>query len=65
MPPSPIYVSRLVRLALLAADGTPLGGLEDVVLVPNGDLQYVSEPIAREKIARLGLAKTTRAEETA
>jgi 5-methyltetrahydropteroyltriglutamate--homocysteine methyltransferase len=32
-----------------------------VALVPNGDLQYVSEPIAREKIARLGQAKTTRA----
>jgi 5-methyltetrahydropteroyltriglutamate--homocysteine methyltransferase len=39
--------------------------VERVALVPNGDLQYVSEPIAREKIARLGLAKTTRAEEAA
>jgi 5-methyltetrahydropteroyltriglutamate--homocysteine methyltransferase len=38
---------------------------ERVALVPNGDLQYVSEPIAREKIARLGQAKTTRAEEAA
>jgi 5-methyltetrahydropteroyltriglutamate--homocysteine methyltransferase len=36
---------------------------ERVALVPNGDLQYVSEPIAREKVARLGQAKTTRAEE--
>ena len=36
MPPSPIYVSRLVRLPLVAADGTPLGGLEDVVIVPAG-----------------------------
>ena len=36
---------------------------ERVALLPNGDLQYVSEPIAREKIARLGQAKTTRAEE--
>jgi 5-methyltetrahydropteroyltriglutamate--homocysteine methyltransferase len=27
-------------------------------LVPNGDLQFVSEPIAREKLARLGAAKT-------
>ena len=34
-------------------------GPERVALVPNGDLQYVSEPIAREKIARLGQAKTT------
>jgi 5-methyltetrahydropteroyltriglutamate--homocysteine methyltransferase len=39
--------------------------IERVALVPNGDLQYVSEPIAREKIARLGQAKTTRAEEAA
>jgi 5-methyltetrahydropteroyltriglutamate--homocysteine methyltransferase len=38
---------------------------ERVALVPNGDLQYVSEAIAREKIARLGRAKTTRAEEAA
>jgi len=34
--------------------GERVGG--DVALVPNGDLQYVSEPIAREKIARLGAA---------
>ena len=39
--------------------------VERLALVPNGDLQYVSEPIAREKIARLGQAKTTRAEEAA
>ena len=39
--------------------------VERIALVPNGDLQYVSEPIAREKIARLGQAKTTRAEEAA
>jgi 5-methyltetrahydropteroyltriglutamate--homocysteine methyltransferase len=32
-------------------------GVERIALVPNGDLQYVSEPIAREKIARLGQAK--------
>jgi len=35
--------------------------VERVALVPNGDLQYVSEPIAREKLARLGQAKTARA----
>jgi 5-methyltetrahydropteroyltriglutamate--homocysteine methyltransferase len=29
----------------------------EIALVPNGDLQYVSEPIAREKVARLGAAK--------
>src|SRR5262245_44901130 len=33
-------------------------GVEEVALVPNGDLQYVSEPVAREKLARLGRAKT-------
>jgi 5-methyltetrahydropteroyltriglutamate--homocysteine methyltransferase len=37
----------------------------DVALVPNGDLQYVSEPLAREKVARLGQAKTTAAREAA
>jgi 5-methyltetrahydropteroyltriglutamate--homocysteine methyltransferase len=31
-------------------------------LSPNGDLQFVSEPIAREKLGRLGRAKTTKAE---
>jgi 5-methyltetrahydropteroyltriglutamate--homocysteine methyltransferase len=33
-------------------------GVLDVALVPNGDLQYVSERVAREKVARLGKAKT-------
>jgi 5-methyltetrahydropteroyltriglutamate--homocysteine methyltransferase len=33
-------------------------GVQDVALVPNGDLQYVSERVAREKVARLGKAKT-------
>jgi len=33
---SPIYLSRLTRLALLDADGSPLGRLDDVVLVPAG-----------------------------
>ena len=32
-------------------------GVARIALVPNGDLQYVSEPIAREKLARLGQAK--------
>jgi 5-methyltetrahydropteroyltriglutamate--homocysteine methyltransferase len=40
-------------------------GIERVALVPNGDLQYVSEPIARQKLARLGAARTARAKETA
>ena len=40
-------------------------GVERVALVPNGDLQYVSEPIARQKLARLGAARTRRAKETA
>jgi 5-methyltetrahydropteroyltriglutamate--homocysteine methyltransferase len=33
-------------------------GVERLALVPNGDLQYVSESIAQEKLARLGKAKT-------
>jgi 5-methyltetrahydropteroyltriglutamate--homocysteine methyltransferase len=37
----------------------------DVALVPNGDLQYVSEPIASEKVVRLGQAKTTAVQEAA
>ncbi len=37
-------------------------GVERIALVPNGDLQYVSEPIAREKLARLGQAKTATTE---
>ncbi len=33
-------------------------GVEEIALVPNGDLQYVSEQVAREKLGRLGKAKT-------
>jgi 5-methyltetrahydropteroyltriglutamate--homocysteine methyltransferase len=40
-------------------------GVERIALVPNGDLQYVSEPIAREKVARLGNAKTATTEAAA
>ena len=29
----------------------------EIALVPNGDLQYVSEAVAREKLARLGQAE--------
>jgi methionine synthase II (cobalamin-independent) len=36
--------------------------VERVALVPNGDLQFVAEPIAREKLARLGQAKELKAE---
>jgi 5-methyltetrahydropteroyltriglutamate--homocysteine methyltransferase len=32
-------------------------GVKEVALVPNGDLQYVSEPVARVKVERLGQAK--------
>jgi 5-methyltetrahydropteroyltriglutamate--homocysteine methyltransferase len=32
-------------------------GAKEVALVPNGDLQYVSEPVARVKVERLGKAK--------
>jgi 5-methyltetrahydropteroyltriglutamate--homocysteine methyltransferase len=35
----------------------------EVVLVPNGDLQFVSEPIAREKVLALGRARTATAKE--
>lgn len=35
----------------------------EVVLVPNGDLQFVSEPIAREKVLALGRARTAGAKE--
>jgi 5-methyltetrahydropteroyltriglutamate--homocysteine methyltransferase len=37
--------------------------VEEVALVPNGDLQFVSEQIARQKIQRLGAAKTAQAKE--
>ena len=40
-------------------------GVERIALVPNGDLQYVSESIAREKLARLGAARTARPKESA
>ena len=37
--------------------------VDDVALVPNGDLQFVPEQIARQKIQRLGAAKTAQAKE--
>jgi 5-methyltetrahydropteroyltriglutamate--homocysteine methyltransferase len=39
--------------------------VERVALVPNGDLQFVSEPVAREKLLRLGRARTAAAAEAA
>ena len=39
--------------------------VERVALVPNGDLQYVSQPLAQEKLARLGKAKTATTEAAA
>jgi 5-methyltetrahydropteroyltriglutamate--homocysteine methyltransferase len=39
--------------------------VEQVALVPNGDLQFVSEKIAREKLLRLGKAKTATVEAAA
>ena len=36
-----------------------------VALVPNGDLQYVSQQVAQEKLARLGKAKTATTEAAA
>jgi 5-methyltetrahydropteroyltriglutamate--homocysteine methyltransferase len=38
---------------------------ERIALVPNGDLQYVSQPVAQEKLARLGKAKTATREAAA
>jgi len=50
----------------LAAFAQRLGELaERIALVPNGDLQYVSERIAREKLARLGKARTATTEAAA
>jgi 5-methyltetrahydropteroyltriglutamate--homocysteine methyltransferase len=39
--------------------------VERVALVPNGDLQYVSQPVAKEKLARLGKAKIATTEAAA
>jgi 5-methyltetrahydropteroyltriglutamate--homocysteine methyltransferase len=39
--------------------------VERIALVPNGDLQFVAEPLAREKLARLGQAKELKAEAAA
>ena len=39
--------------------------VEQIALVPNGDLQFVSERIAREKLLRLGTAKTATVEAAA
>jgi 5-methyltetrahydropteroyltriglutamate--homocysteine methyltransferase len=50
----------------LAAFAQRLGERADrIALVPNGDLQYVSERIAREKVARLGKARTATTEAAA
>jgi 5-methyltetrahydropteroyltriglutamate--homocysteine methyltransferase len=40
-------------------------GVKEIALVPNGDLQYVSEQVAREKVARLGKAQTATTEAAA
>jgi hypothetical protein len=39
--------------------------VEQIALVPNGDLQFVSARIAREKLSRLGKAKTATVEAAA
>jgi 5-methyltetrahydropteroyltriglutamate--homocysteine methyltransferase len=39
--------------------------IEQIALVPNGDLQYVSESIARQKLEQLGAAKTATVEAAA
>jgi 5-methyltetrahydropteroyltriglutamate--homocysteine methyltransferase len=40
-------------------------GIAEIALVPNGDLQYVSEQVAREKLGRLGKARTATTEAAA
>jgi len=59
--------SQLEEPREIAAFAERLGerGAERIALVPNGDLQYVSEPIAREKLARLGKAKIATTEAAA
>jgi 5-methyltetrahydropteroyltriglutamate--homocysteine methyltransferase len=50
----------------LAGFARQLGERADrIALVPNGDLQYVSEPVAREKLTRLGQARTATVEAAA
>jgi 5-methyltetrahydropteroyltriglutamate--homocysteine methyltransferase len=50
----------------LAAFAQHLGErAERIALVPNGDLQYVSEKFAREKLVRLGKARTATTEAAA
>ena len=49
---------EIARFAESLAARAPAG----VALTPNGDLQFVPESIAREKLARLGCASTTLAE---
>jgi 5-methyltetrahydropteroyltriglutamate--homocysteine methyltransferase len=39
--------------------------VEQIALVPNGDLQFVSEPVAREKLQQLGAAKKATVEAAA
>ena len=39
--------------------------IEEIALVPNGDLQFVSEAIARQKLQQLGAAKTATVEAAA
>ncbi len=53
------------ELAAFAAQLQADRGVEEIALVPNGDLQFVSEPIAREKLHRLGKAKTATVEAAA
>jgi 5-methyltetrahydropteroyltriglutamate--homocysteine methyltransferase len=53
------------ELALFAEKLRTEREIEQVALVPNGDLQFVSERIAREKLSRLGAAKTATVEAAA
>jgi 5-methyltetrahydropteroyltriglutamate--homocysteine methyltransferase len=53
----PLEIARFARRLSARA--------ERIALTPNGDLQFVSESVAREKVARLGRAKTAPVEEAA
>ncbi len=46
-------------MRLLRLEVKNFRGIRDLSLAPNGDLQFVPEPIARRKLAVLGLAKAS------
>lgn len=66
MSASPAFISRLVRLPLVDADGGPVGRVQDVVLVPSGDelrvLGFIANVQRRQifvNVARVGEVEPT------